>query len=73
MSQMHPQVECRSEYQYAERPEAFSWNGERVIVTEIIAHWRSPQGMHFQVLTATHGIFYLSYLEREGIWEVQQP
>jgi hypothetical protein len=72
MNHLCPLVECHSEYQYAERPIAFSWNGERIVVTEVITHWRSPRGMHFKVLTAMQGIFELSYLELEGIWEVQQ-
>jgi hypothetical protein len=73
MNQMQPLVECHSEYQYAERPSAFTWNGERIVISEIIARWRSPRGMHFRVSTTTQGIFELSYLELEGTWEVQQP
>jgi hypothetical protein len=70
---MQTLVECHSEYQYAERPIAFSWEGERVVVTEIVVQWRSPRGVHFKVLSDTQGIFDLSYLELEGKWEVQQP
>lgn len=73
MNQLQTLVECHSEYQYAERPIAFSWEGERVVVTEIVAQWRSPRGVHFKVLSDTQGIFDLSYLELEGKWEVQQP
>jgi hypothetical protein len=72
-NQVYPQVGCHSEYQYAERPTTFSWGGEWLTVAEVITHWRSPQGMHFRVLTAAHGVFELSYFELEGIWEVQQP
>ena len=68
-----PQVECRSEYIYAERPKAFYWNGDRIVVSDIVARWRTPQALFFRVNTATHGIFDLSYDEMEGIWEIQQP
>lgn len=73
MDQPQTQVECHSEYQYAERPTAFFWNGERIVVSEVIAHWRSPKGMHFRVSTQSQGIFELSYIELEGTWVIQQP
>lgn len=72
MNESQRHVECHSEYIYAERPKAFYWDGKRIAVSDIVARWRTPQALFFRINTAEHGIFDLSYDEREGIWEIQQ-
>jgi hypothetical protein len=72
MNVSQPLVECHSDFRYAERPKAFTWEEERIVVSDVIAQWRSPHAVHFRVHTETHGIFDLSYDELEGVWEIQQ-
>ena len=44
------QVECRSEWVYAERPTAVHWGGERLEVSRVEQEWLSPDGKHFSVI-----------------------
>ncbi len=66
-------VECHSGHEYAERPVAFQWQGQRLEVAEILGRWRTPSGKAFQVLTSNQQVFVLSYYEQEESWEVSQP
>jgi len=68
---MPAQVTCRSEYQYAQRPTAFTWEGERLQVTEILASWRTPDGWRFRVKSENGREFELFYTEIEDAWEIQ--
>ncbi|MBN1146128.1 MAG: hypothetical protein JXA78_02650 [Anaerolineales bacterium] len=49
-------VVCRSDSQYAERPLAFHWQGERLEVTKILARWRTPAGQWFRVQAGSLGV-----------------
>jgi len=64
-------VECRSEYQYAQRPTAFSWEDQRFQVTEILASWRIPGGWVFRVQADGGCNFDLIYMEIEDAWEIR--
>ena len=44
-------VECHSGYTYAERPRAFTWEGERLDIETILAEWQTPESKHFRVIT----------------------
>ncbi len=66
-------VECHSGYEYAERPVAFQWQGQRLEVAEILGRWRTPAGKAFRVLTYDQQVFVLSYSEHEGSWDISQP
>ncbi len=71
---MAARVECRSEHQYAQRPTAFDWEGQRLLVREILASWRSPAGWGFRVKTENGGLFELMYQELDDNWIVRpQP
>ena len=69
------QVECRSDSEYAERPLAVYWQGERLEIVEIISRWRTPDGKWFRVRTqklpSKEGqIFDLFYNEMNAAWQI---
>ena len=67
-------VECRSDWSYAQRPLAFTWQGERLIIQEIIAERQTPSGKSFTVRTLEQGNFELSYDQQSDNWTIQpQP
>ncbi len=68
---MPAQVECRSEYQYAQRPTAFTWEDRRFQVAEILASWRIPGGWVFRVEADGGRSFELIYFETEDAWEIR--
>jgi hypothetical protein len=71
-------VECHSGYAYAERPIAFAWQGQRLIIAEILSQGRTPQAKWFRVSTADGQVFELSYVEStvedpsEHEWQIRQ-
>jgi len=69
---MGDQVECRSDYEYPQRPVAFYWQAERLLVAEIQTQSRSPAGYSFRVRTAELGIFELDYDFNTDQWSVHQ-
>ena len=64
-------VECRSDWAYAQRPLAFTWQGERLAVQEVIAEQRTPEGNYFLVRTSQDGSFELTYNEHLDQWTIQ--
>lgn len=64
-------VECRSEIEYAGRPTAFYWQGERRVVQQVLASWRAPEGKVFRVSTVDQQAFELVYLEADQEWEIR--
>jgi len=69
---MTDSVECYSGYEYANRPVAFLWEGDRIEVDEIIASWRLPNGKRFRVRSTGDGIFELQYDQLNDQWSIQQ-
>ena len=67
---MIEQVECRSEVAYAQRPTALYWQGQRLIVSHVLASWRVPEGMRFRVHTEDGQVFELVYDEVNDTWLV---
>lgn len=65
-------VECRSDTEYAERPVALHWQGERIEIVEILTRWRTPESKCFRVRTANGQIFELAYHETTSEWHIQQ-
>jgi hypothetical protein len=59
-------VECHSGSVYAERPTAFTWQGRRFIVDEILSRGRTPQLKWFRVRTTDDLVFELSLIETDG-------
>lgn len=69
---MTEKVECHSGYEYAERPTAVWWQGQRLEVEEVEERWRIPGGKCFRVRTAEGLVFYLIYVEMDDEWQVHQ-
>jgi putative sterol carrier protein len=63
-------VECRSEHEYAERPVALTWEGQRLEISQIVARWRSPGEKRFRVRTADGRLFDLTYYEAADEWQI---
>lgn len=68
--EMIAQVECCSDWNYAGRPLAFMWQGQRLEVSALLYQSRTPAGRTYRVQTATEGSFDLLYLEAEDVWRV---
>lgn len=66
-------VECRSDTEYAERPVALHWQGERMEIVEVLTRWRTPESKCFRVRTVNGQIFILAYHETTSEWYIQQP
>lgn len=64
-------VECRSEHEYAERPIALTWEGQRNPISQILSRWRTPGEKHFRVRTAKGEVFELTYVEVSDEWQIK--
>lgn len=64
-------VECRSDTEFAERPLAMIWQGQRFEIAEILARWRGPGEKGFRVKTADGQAFELHYREAPDEWLIQ--
>ncbi len=65
-------VECRSDNEYAGRPLALYWQGERLEVDEIRASWLTPEGKCFRVVARNGLPFELCYSQAEDAWRIVQ-
>ncbi len=63
-------VECYSAYEYAQRPTALHWEGQRLEVEQVQVEWRLPGGKRFRVRTQDGRLFELIYLILEDEWQV---
>lgn len=66
----HQEVECHSGFEYAERPVALRWEGQRVEIEQVEAEWRLPGGKRFRVHTRDGRAFELIYNELWDAWRV---
>jgi hypothetical protein len=64
-------VECHSGYEYAERPVAFTWEGQPHQIEAIEAEWRIAGGKRFRVRTREGQTFELFYGELYDEWRIQ--
>ena len=65
-------VECHSDYTYAERPIALTWDGRRLEIVKILAQRRTPDEKLFRVRTSDGQEFELSYREAVDEWRIYQ-
>jgi hypothetical protein len=72
LSRDSDQVFCRSGHEFAERPTAFIWEGERLQIDELVARWRTPYGKRFLVRIDDNRIFTLIFFESSASWQVEQ-
>jgi hypothetical protein len=56
---MRQSVTCYSGDQYAQRPVAFDWLGNRYQVDQVLARWREQDGTRFRVRTTEGQVFDL--------------
>ena len=63
-------VECHSDYTYAERPIALTWDGRRLEIIKILAQGRTPDEKRFRVRTSDGQEFELSYREAADEWQI---
>ncbi len=63
-------VECYSGVEYAERPLALHWEGQRLEISAVIARWRTPHGKHFRVRAADGRRFELTYHQPLDEWSI---
>jgi hypothetical protein len=68
---MNDIVECRSDSEYAERPLALAWQGQRLEIAEILASWRGPGEKGFRVTTVDGRAFDVAYREIPDEWQIQ--
>ncbi len=68
----HPEepVECHSGYEYAERPTALRWEGQRLEIEAILGQWRISGGKGFRVRVADGRVFELFYGELYDEWRI---
>ncbi|HEY92094.1 MAG TPA: hypothetical protein G4O07_09710 [Dehalococcoidia bacterium] len=66
------EVRCYSGLSYAERPEAFCWQGNEYRVSEIIATWLEPGKKCFRVRVGDNKLFRLCYNESNGQWSITE-
>jgi hypothetical protein len=64
-------VECLSDAEYADRPLALTWQGQRLEITEILARWRGPNERGFRVKTTGGQSFELIYRIISDDWHIQ--
>jgi hypothetical protein len=64
-------VECYSGAQYAERPTALTWQGERLSVESVERAWQTPSGPVFAVRVAQGRRFELAYDASRDQWSVR--
>ena len=63
-------VECHSGYEYAERPIALHWQGERLEIAAIESEWQIPGGKRFRVRMQDGQAFELFYGALYDEWRV---
>ena len=64
-------VVCLSGVEYAERPLAFTWEGRRLEIAEILERWRGPGEKGFRIKTTEGQVFELTYREIPDDWRVR--
>jgi hypothetical protein len=69
---MEDLVECYSGSLYAERPATFIWQGQKLVISTIVAQWLSPERRCFRVITQDEQVFELSFSFLSDQWEIHQ-
>ena len=64
-------MECYSGSEYPERPVAFWWQGQRLVVSAVRSQARLPDGKRFLVETAGEQVFEINYNQPDDTWTVR--
>jgi len=51
---------------------AIYWQGERLVVDQVLAVWRAPDGKTYRISTRDEQIFELHYSESNDAWSIVQ-
>lgn len=70
--ELNPLVEWHSGSEYAERPLALRWEGQRLEICAVVARWRTPTGRHFRVRVVDKREFDLFYDENSLTTQVAE-
>jgi len=65
-----PIVEAYAGAFYPERPVSFTRGGRRVTVAELTRQWRTPDEIHFDVVTDDGSRFEMVYKFSQDRWQV---
>ena len=65
-------VRCRSDYRYAQEPQALLWEGTWHPVARIVARWHTPTGPAFRLVSAEGALYEVQYREDEDRWVGRQ-
>jgi hypothetical protein len=69
---MSEAVVCHSDFTYAEKPVALTFQGQRLEIAALLAEWRTPDEKCFRVRTSDGRAFELSYRASAAEWQVHQ-
>lgn len=64
-------VETYSGYRLHERPRYFTFQGERLEVTRVLARWQEPEKLAFIVAPPDARRYLLKYHQPHDVWEIQ--
>ena len=65
------QVECYAGHEYPQRPVAFWWQGQRLVVAAVRSEARLPDGKRFVVETTGEQVFEINYNQARDTWTVR--
>ncbi len=65
-------VEMRSDHNYIGRPLAFTWQGKRFEVADVLIRYQTPHGYQFRVRTIDNNIFVLDFDSPADRWSINQ-
>jgi hypothetical protein len=65
-------VESYAGASYPTEPRALWWAGQRHVVTQILARWRTPAGPGFRIQTEDGAQFQVEYNTVGDRWRIQQ-
>jgi hypothetical protein len=51
---------------------AICWQGERLVVEQMLDAWRTPDGKYYRISTLDGQIFELNYSESNDAWSIVQ-
>jgi hypothetical protein len=64
-------VETYSGYRLHECPRHFTFQGERLEVTRVLARWQEPEHLVFIVAAHNSRRYFLKYHQLRDVWEIQ--
>ncbi len=64
-------VETYSGYRLHECPRHFTFQGERLEVTRVLAQWQEPENLTFIVVTPNSRRYLLKYHQLHDAWEIR--